>query len=361
MKKLFMKKTIIYFLFASVWIALLAGLLLIARISFIGNQQPILRVCAWGDIFDQQFINQFEEETGIKILLSSYSSNEELLLKLKATKGSGVDVIVPSDYTVPLLIHENLLQKIDKKRIEKFEHLDRRLLGQPFDANNDYSLPFCWEIFALGIDRNFFSGMPIDESWSLIFKQPSIKNYTIAMVNDPLAAVLFGLQYMYGTATALRGENIQRVVDMLIQQRAWVKAYVDFRADYYLVTHNCPVVVASSSYIIKGMREYSEIDCIIPREGTFITIENIALPRGCAHEDAAYTFINFMYRSDAMRHQFKKHGVFPACHESISQYDISDPGMKIFEKIRTSSIPFSFFYIPLPAPQLQDIWVTVKC
>src|SRR6185312_8472339 len=93
----------------------------------------------WGNYLDPELATQFEKETGIKLNISNYSSNEELLAKVQAGAG-GIDVAVPSDYMVSVMTKLGLLHKIDKAQVPNFGHLDPSVLHQPFDPANDYSL-----------------------------------------------------------------------------------------------------------------------------------------------------------------------------------------------------------------------------
>ena len=103
-----MKNFLIKSLIVVVWIASIFGILVYPKFEgFSPSHQRTLNIFVWGDYFDAKMIERFEEEKGIKVKLHYYSSNEEMMLKLKAHKGTGYDLIVPSDYAVQILIKEN--------------------------------------------------------------------------------------------------------------------------------------------------------------------------------------------------------------------------------------------------------------
>ena len=54
---------------------------------------------------------------GISVNISYFDNNDELLVKMRATKGDGYDLIVPCDYAIQQLIQEDLLQPLDKEKI----------------------------------------------------------------------------------------------------------------------------------------------------------------------------------------------------------------------------------------------------
>jgi spermidine/putrescine transport system substrate-binding protein len=223
--------------------------------------------------------------------MSYYSSNEELIVKMKATRGRGYDLIIPSDYAVKILIEDELLQPIDQDKLLFWKEINQNLLGHHFDQANTYSIPFEWEVFGFGIDKDFFSTRSLDPSWKLIFDKKSI-DYRIAMTNDPIEALLFGAFYLFEKTDPLSLPQIQEVKNLLTDQKQWVEAYASFRGDYFLATRNCPVVVASSSYIWKTMRQFPFVSFVTPKEGTFICIENLALPATTEKKLSMFFFLS---------------------------------------------------------------------
>ena len=133
------------------WLAIVGFILIIPRIRFV--EHNALSVFAWPGVFSEEQIKRFEQETGIKVYLSSYASNEELLVKLRATRGHGYDLVMPSDYAVKKLIDEGLLKKIDKQKLNFVQALNPVLMGHSFDPNNDYALPYVWELYLMGMSR----------------------------------------------------------------------------------------------------------------------------------------------------------------------------------------------------------------
>ncbi len=80
----------------------------------------------------------------IKVIYSTYESNETMYAKLKTYKDGAYDLVVPSTYFVDKMRKEGMLQKIDKSKLTNFSNLDPQMLNKPFDPNNDYSIPYIW-------------------------------------------------------------------------------------------------------------------------------------------------------------------------------------------------------------------------
>src|SRR3569832_328639 len=110
-KKIITRSSVILF-----WIALIFGVLYWPDETFLTNNRSI-NVFVWGDILDPSVVADFEKETGIKVNMNFYASNEEMLVKLKATGGQGYDMIIPSDYSVEILIKDGLVKELDKTKL----------------------------------------------------------------------------------------------------------------------------------------------------------------------------------------------------------------------------------------------------
>ncbi len=93
----------------------------------------------WGPYISTELLEQFTRETGIKVIYSTYESNETLYAKMK-THPDGYDLVVPSTYFVAKMRDEGMLQKIDHSKLNNFTELDKNYLDKPFDPNNDYSI-----------------------------------------------------------------------------------------------------------------------------------------------------------------------------------------------------------------------------
>jgi len=352
MKKIFIRSGVIVF-----WITLIFSVLYFPNWNpFEGNERS-LNVFCWGNILQNSVIADFEQKTGIKVHLNYYSSNEELIVKMKATKGKGYDLIIPSDYAVQILAKESLLKEIDKTQLFFWNHINPLLLNHFYDLDNHFSIPFEWEIYGMGINKDYFQNKVLDPSWNLIFSPPE---YKISMINDPIEAVLFAGFYLYGPLDALNPIQAEAVKKLLVQQRSWVEAYSDFRTDYFLATKNCPVVLSSSSYIWQALNKLNFVDFIVPKEGTFITIENLCIPEKSKKEQLAYQLINHLMQPESIAIHYKRYGFFPSTLHALDTLNLSP---KQEELIRSSTEDFKKYHfteVLIPEQQIRDIWVEVK-
>jgi spermidine/putrescine transport system substrate-binding protein len=349
-----------------VWSFFFFGLFLAIKWLQEYSLRGTLRICAWGDIFDEKMIHDFEKEYGVSVVINTYASNEELITKLGMNYGKGYDLIVPSDYAITLLKERDLLKKLDHNQIRDcIAMIEPGLLHRDYDKDHEYSIPIFWELFGLGIDREYCIQHRIDNlekrGWGLVLEKPVIP-YKVVMTNDPLGATMFGLAWWFAMTEHPTEEQIAHITEHLKEQRSWVKAYTDTRPDYFLITRLCPVVIASSSYIMRSIRAYSYIDFVIPDQGRLMTIENIAIPSGVVEEALAYKFISFLYRPQVMQYAYEKLGMFPAVAYSLLYGNlVADRPRTIWQQaVRLLPVSKTFFDV-ISSRSLFNLWAHVKC
>ncbi len=354
MKKICIRSGVILF-----WVALIFCALYWPKWNILKFDENTINVFVWGDILEPSVVSDFEKETGIKLNFSYYSSNEELIVKLKATRGEGYDLVIPSDYAVNILIKEGLLKELDKDKFPYWNTLNPNLLNQYYDPENRYSIPFEWELFGFGIDNDYFDLHPTAPSWGMIFN-PDILRYKIVMNNDPIEAVEFASFYLYGSTDSLSESQTNGIKQLLIQQKPWVAAYANFRGDYFLATKNVSLVVASSSYIFRSKREFDFISFVVPKEGSFLTIESFCIPKPSQKEELIFKFINYLCSPKSIAAHYQTYGQFPSALHPLDILNSDPEAAKLIYSTKEDFKNYHFIRNVLPEDEIRDIWVEVK-
>lgn len=314
----------------------------------------------WSGVIAPEMLQAFEKKTGIKLHVSYYGGNEELLVKLLATQGAGYDLIVPSDYVVEYLIKHNLLKKIDKTKLTFYDALHPAFLGHYFDPHNDYSLPSDWYIVGIGINKQFVEPKEEEHSWSLVFDPQGHKRF-LGVLNDSREMITLAMLYKFGSLQPLDLNQEELLIKLLQKQKRYVHAYTDFRADFLLESGSCSVVIVPNSYCVKSMEKNSNIDFIIPREGTFLNIENYVIPASCTHEQEVYELINFLFDPQVQEYNYRN-GTFLSTR-SDADYLAENPylssSLALLEK-DFEHPPLYLFKNYLTDAEVNKIWLAVK-
>ena len=124
------------------WSKFLVGATLATSLtaSYVQANDKELYFYNWSEYIPSEVLQDFTKETGIKVIYSTYESNESMYAKLK-TQGKGYDLVVPSTYFISKMRKEGMLREIDKSKLSHFADLDSNYLKKPFDPNNNYSIP----------------------------------------------------------------------------------------------------------------------------------------------------------------------------------------------------------------------------
>ncbi|NGX46180.1 MAG: Putrescine-binding periplasmic protein SpuD [Chlamydiae bacterium] len=339
------------------WVLLIFGALYLPNLKWIARREESINVFCWGDVIDPDVVADFQRETGIKVHLNYYSSNDELIVKMKATRGYGYDLIAPSDFAVAKLVKFDLLKRLDRSKLTFWNELNPLLLGHSFDPNNAYSVPFEWEVFGLGYDLEFFKERPFSPSWEMLFKP---QGYQVAMLNNPGDSVLISSLYLFGKSDLLTQAEFEKVRQLLLKQKPYVEAYADFRTSYFLATKNCPVVVTSTPYIWRLKRTFPFLKFAIPKEGTYISIENFALPLESEKEELVYTFLNYLYTKQSLERHFETFGNFPAILRAVKKLEEDPDAQAILFTTKEEFKKFHLFQELVPQKELIPLWVELK-
>ncbi len=147
---------------------------------------------------------------------------------------------------------------------------------------------------------------------------------------------------------------------VLKSQRKFIEAYANFRADYFLATKNCPLVVTSSSYIWRTKKQYPFVDFVIPEEGSFITIENICIPKPTHKEEMIYQLINELFSQKSAKEHFETFGFFPAVLQSTEEMALDEQTRSLLSMNEETFSKLHFISELATQEEIQHLWVSVK-
>lgn len=356
------------------WCAVLVVGGLVVRADFFARERAIT-VLAWSGTIDRVLLKRFEKETGIRVFFNSYATNEELLVKLRATRGAGYDLIVPSDYAVPKLVAEGLIKKIDKSKCTFWQDLNPVLLGLYFDPKNEYSVPFGWDLYCVGVNKKRVDVAQIQNGWDLIFPMRAHKvdlERKVVMTNDPLEAMLFvyaggnccgkfpaDFRDIYTWSAEKRTELYEGLLRGLREQRSNLEAYATVRADYFLGMGYADAAIMQTTDLFRAMKSYNDIDFLVPVP-TFVTVENCVIPAATKKDDLVYAFLNFLYRHDIAVEQFMSCPTAPARLDVLASDEVSERFRKLMTVSPEKFGQFLFIRDPFPEYVRYDLWVGVK-
>lgn len=257
--------------------------------------ENILNVYTWSGVVPDFAIQQFEKETGIKVNFSTYDSNEIMYAKLKANKNATYDIIEPSSYYVDRMRRQGMLEKIDKTKLTHFKNLNSDFLNPPYDAHNNYSVPFIWGATGIFVNKDYFAPTSVTQ-WSDLWD----KKYEnqLMLLDDSREIFSIALKTLGYSVNDSDPAHIHQAYVKLKELLPNVKLFKSDGVITILIDEDASIGMAWNGDIYKAKKENPNLAFVYPKDGFVIWVDNFAIPKNAPHQANAYKFLNFMLRAD---------------------------------------------------------------
>ncbi|ORM82367.1 spermidine/putrescine ABC transporter substrate-binding protein PotD [Pantoea deleyi] len=275
------------------WLA--AGALLLGMNVAQADDSNTLYFYNWTEYVPPGLLEQFTKETGIKVIYSTYESNESMYAKLKTWKEGAYDLVVPSTYFVAKMRNEGMLQKIDKSQLSNFSNLDPDLLNKPFDPNNDYSIPYIWGATAIGVNTDEIDASKVTR-WADLWK-PEYKQ-SLLLTDDAREVFQMALRKLGYSGNTRDPAQIKAAY---LELKKLMPNVLAFNSDnpgnpYMEGEVNLGMLWNGSAYVAR--QAGTPLAVVWPEEGGIFWMDNLAIPANAKNRAGALKLINFLLRPD---------------------------------------------------------------
>ena len=251
----------------------------------------------WGEYIDPEVLDQFEEETGIKVVYEEFETNEIMYPKV-AAGAANYDLICPSDYMISKMIEHDMLQPIDFDHIPNLKNIDETYLEQSrgFDPDLQYSIPYCWGTVGILYNKSMIEEGDVIDSWEVLWDEKYKDN--ILMQDSVRDAFMVAEKLLGYDMNTVKEEEIKACTDKLIEQKPLVQAYVVDQVRDKMIGSEAAIGVIYSGEAIYTQRENEDLEYVIPKEGTNVWIDSWVIPKNARNVENAEKFLNFLCRGD---------------------------------------------------------------
>ncbi len=266
-------------------------------------QAETLKLLTWKGYAPQKLVEAFQKETGITVEVT-YSNNEEMIAKLRATRGAGFDLAQPSqDRISSVQAKYNLYQPLDYSRVDSELFIPSMLAAVKKNTlvkDKSYAVPFCWGTSGLIVNSDKASGADsykalIDPKYkgrvSYRLKRPTLIAMGYALGYDPFA--------LYSDVPAYQA-MLDKVAETLIAAKPIVKNYWA-NGDSLIESMRSGEVYVAMAWDAGGWKLHADnkaIDFKAPKEGALGWIDTFAIPAKAENVSAAYKWINFIMKPE---------------------------------------------------------------
>ena len=251
----------------------------------------VLRIYNWTDYTAPDLIKKFTKETGIKVTLDTYDSNETLLAKLKAG-GTGYDLVVVSSDFVPIFVSQKLIEPVDAAAMPNFKNLDAKWKTRSCDAEAKYTVPWQWGTTSFIYDTKVYPGKV--DSLETLFKPPAVFKGQVGMFGSPSEVINLALLYMHKPLCNTNPADLKALLAMLKAQRPAVKVYNSDGIADRMVSGETTMHEVWSGDAERARAQKPSLRYVYAKEGAIGWMDNLAVPANAPDLANAKTFMNFM-------------------------------------------------------------------
>ncbi len=250
-----------------------------------------LHIYNWGEYTGENIIRDFEEETGATVVMDNFDSNEQMYIRV--ANGESYDLLVPSDYMIQRLIEEDLLQKLDKSKLDCLDKLSDAVKGLPYDPDNDYSIPYFWGTVGIVYDKTKVDIEDLEREGYNIFLDEKYKGdiYLYDSERDSFMMALKALGYSMNTENE---DELQEAYEWLVQcvQTMEPEIVTDEIIDNMAQGRKALGLIYSgdATYV---MAENENMGYYMPGTGTNLWSDAMVIPKNARNVELAHAFINY--------------------------------------------------------------------
>ncbi|NAW66093.1 extracellular solute-binding protein [Photobacterium halotolerans] len=270
----------------------------------------------WGPYISTELREQFTKETGIKVIYSTYESNETMYAKLKAHP-EGYDLVVPSTYFVAKMRDEGMLQKIDKSKLSNFKNLDQNYLNKPFDPNNEYSIPHVLGITGLAVNTEMYDPADFD-SWEDLW-DPKYRGQLMLM-DDTREVHHIALKILGYSGNTTDPKQIAEAYEKLKELMPNVLVFNSDNPAAPYMAGEVGLGMLWNGSAAAAQREGLPIELVWPKEGGIYWVDNLSITNNAKNIEAAHKMIDFLLRPDVAAKISEETGYLTGVAASNAKY-----------------------------------------
>jgi spermidine/putrescine transport system substrate-binding protein len=270
---------------------LLSATALLLASTGLASAEGTLQLYNWGNYTSPELLAKFEKETGIKVTVTDYDSNDVALAKVEAG-GSGFDLVVPSANYVPIWVEKGLIQELDLSKLANHGNIAPEWKDVPWDAGRKFTIPWQWGSTGLTVNTKVYGG---DINTSAVFLEvpPELvgKINVVPEMNDIVA---LATMYVGGEPCSEDAEVMKKARDVLLAAKPnWIS--MDYGATERVSNGDWAASVNwNGSSMRVRINTNGDVQYGYPKEGYPLFMDSVALLSDATNVEEAYKFLDFI-------------------------------------------------------------------
>ncbi|MGL6283182.1 MAG: ABC transporter substrate-binding protein [Microcoleaceae cyanobacterium] len=255
-----------------------------------------LYIYTWAGYTDDDLLNHFYQETGIKVIADVFDSNEAMLARLQAGGGGAYSVIYPSGYMVEKMVELKLLAPLNHDLLTGLDELFPQFQDPVYDPGNKHSVPLSWGATGFIYNKKLLETPPTD--WDYLWQNQDklAKRFTLLNdVREVMGATLKMLGYSYN---ATDPTQIRQAYEQLVKLKPAIASFTTDAWRSQMLVGDLMIAMCYSSDAAEIMPENEDLAYVTPESGSSLWTDALVIPRTAPNSDGAYRWINFMLQPD---------------------------------------------------------------
>lgn len=263
-------------------------------VSVSAKDKDELVLYTWDGMVPQEVLDDFEKETGTKVVYSNFDTDETMLEKLSQAKGGDYDVVIADDYIIESAVKEGLVQKLDKDAITNWGNINPLFQGQFYDPDDEYTVPYGAGIPLIVYDPD---QVDIDIKGYKDLWDPSLEDSV---------AIIGAYRVICGITQLSMGESmneddvdvIARTGEKLQELAPNIRLIQDDNTQNALLNGEASVAFLYTSQVTQALKDNPDLKVVYPEEGLGFGILGTFIPSEAPNAEAANEFINYLLQPE---------------------------------------------------------------
>ena len=258
--------------------------------SAIAEEQVVLY--HWFEYIPQELLDKFTAESGIKVVMDTFDSNESMLASLKAGGMGTYDLAVPGDYMVKIMGGEGMLDSIADGELANAGNIAPEWNDPSFDPGRGSSIPYQWGSTSFMVNRDVFSG-DINTT-DIIFNPPAELAGKINILDSQGEVMLLASLHL-GIPQCTQDRDQLKALNDLLQgsKEHWVSFNSDTAKDV-LVSGDAAAGMIWNGFGAKAREEGANVEYAYPNQGLIVWMDNVVLLKDAPNRANALKFMDFL-------------------------------------------------------------------
>src|SRR6202790_2770847 len=303
----------------------------------------VLNLYIWSDYLAANTLPDFEKQTGIKVHVSYFDTNETLETRLLAGH-SGFDVVVPTASYFERQIKAGVYLTLDKSKLPNLKNMDTQLMAKValHDPGNAHGIIYTWGTNGIGYNEKMVKELMPDaplDSWRMVL-DPAVASKVakcgISVLDSPAEMMRAVYSYLGKDPNSQNPDDLASAEAVLAKIRPFIRNINSSEYIEALANGDLCVAVGYNGDVMQARDRAREagkgidIKYTVPKEGSILWFDMLAIPKDAPNPDSAYAFINYVMtpRVIADISNFKRYANADAQAQSLLDPSVrDDPGI----------------------------------